>query len=105
MKFLSTNGRAGAVDLQKALLAGLAGDGGLYFPESIPRLALEAFDGCASLPEIGRVLLSPFFEGDSLLRDLKAICNESLNLETKVALRSGCRLSPTAPLRRTRFSS
>lgn len=82
MKFISTNGRAPAVDLQAALLAGLAKDGGLYFPEATERMAIKAFDGCVTLPEVARVFLAPFFEGDTLLADLKTICDESLDIET-----------------------
>lgn len=82
MRFISTNDRAPAVDLQAALLAGLAPDGGLYFPEATERMAIEAFDGCLTLPEVARVFLTPFFEGDTLLADLKAICDESLAFET-----------------------
>lgn len=82
MKFLSTKGRAPAVDLQTALLEGLAPDGGLYFPEAMERQTLEAYRGCASLSEVARVFLTPFFRGDSLLADLKAICDLSLDIET-----------------------
>ena len=38
MKFISTNGQAPAVDLQAALLAGLAPDSGLYVPEELEPL-------------------------------------------------------------------
>lgn len=38
MKYTSTRGRAEAVDFTGALVAGLASDGGLYVPESYPRL-------------------------------------------------------------------
>ena len=82
MKFVSTEGRAPAVDLQTALLAGLATDGGLYFPEVLERRTLEAFRGCDALKDVARAFLTPFFMGDSLLDDLKAICDESLDIET-----------------------
>ena len=54
MKFISTNGRAAPVDLQTALLAGLAPDGGLYFPEEIESAPIGRFDACATLPAGGR---------------------------------------------------
>ncbi len=82
MRFISTNGRAAAVNLQAALLEGLAPDGGLYVPEAMERMAIEAFDGAVTLPEVARVFLTPFFEGDTLLADLKSICDESLAIET-----------------------
>jgi len=84
MKFVSTNGGAGAVDLQTALLAGLAGDGGLYVPERIERRPLADFEGVTSLPAVAARFLAPFFEGDSLLEDLPAICDPSLDIDTPV---------------------
>ena len=59
MKFISTNGTAPAVDLQTALLGGLAPDGGLYVPETVVRLPMSAFDGCVTLPEVARAFLAP----------------------------------------------
>ena len=85
MKFISTNGRAEAVDLRSALLAGLAPDGGLYVPDQPVRFSAEHFKGCVTLPEVAFRFLTPFFEGDPLLGDLKAICDSSLDIETPVA--------------------
>jgi threonine synthase len=82
MKFISTSGHGLAVDLQAALLAGLAPDGGLYVPEVLPRRDLAEFDGATALSDIARVFLTPFFEADPLLADLPAICGESLAIET-----------------------
>ncbi len=82
MKFVSTGGRTTAVDLQSALLAGLAPDGGLFFPESIEPQSIETFEGCLTLPQVARVFLTPFFASDPLLADLRAICEESLDIET-----------------------
>lgn len=58
MRYLSTRSEAPAVDFRGALLAGLAPDGGLYVPESIPRLP----DGWAawSYPEAVAGSLSLF---------------------------------------------
>ena len=84
MKFISTNGTAPAVDLQTALLGGLAPDGGLYVPETVVRLPMSAFDGCVTLPEVARAFLAPFFAGDPLLDSLKAICDTSLKIKTPV---------------------
>ena len=62
MKFLSTNGTSPPVDFSTALLQGLAPDGGLYVPESIPRLPQSFFDrlGNLSLQEIGNEVISQF---------------------------------------------
>ena len=82
MKFISTSGKAAATDLQTALLAGLAPDQGLYFPEALERLGLERFDPCVTLPDVASAFLAPFFQGDPLEAELKTICDESLNIET-----------------------
>lgn len=81
MKFVSTNG-APAVDLQNVLLAGLAPDGGLFVPERIERRSRSDFESATSLPEVAATFLEPFFEGDPLLAELRAICEESLDIET-----------------------
>jgi threonine synthase len=82
MKYASTRGAAPLVGIGPALAAGLAPDGGLYVPQTLPRLELSHFDGAQSLAEIGVPLLTPFFEGDELLRDLPAICAEAFDFET-----------------------
>ncbi|MBK5256384.1 MAG: threonine synthase [Vicinamibacteria bacterium] len=86
MKFISTNGLAKAVDLQSALLAGLAPDSGLYLPEEMEALPQGTFDSCETLPQTARLLLNRFFVGDPLVMDLGEICDESLNLETPMVL-------------------
>ena len=52
MKYVSTRGDAPAIGLGAALVAGLAPDGGLYVPESLPRFGAYDFDGCDTLPTI-----------------------------------------------------
>jgi len=82
MRFISTNAQTGPAALSTALLAGLAPDGGLYFPEEIESRPVVDFDACTTLPQVARVFLKPFFEGGSLLSELKTICDESLDIET-----------------------
>ena len=82
MKFISTRGNLlavgpPAVGLSAAISTGLAPDGGLYVPESLPHFATKDFDGCNTLPEIGTRLLAPFFVGDGLAPQLAAICAEA----------------------------
>ena len=48
MQYVSTRGQAAALGFSDVLLAGLARDGGLYVPETWPRLtpqAIAAFSG------------------------------------------------------------
>ncbi|MDZ7790535.1 MAG: threonine synthase [Xanthomonadales bacterium] len=79
MKFVSTAGGASA-NLAEALTSGLAPDGGLFVPETLPRLPLDALDGCQTLPESARKTLAPFFAGSPLEDELPLICSEALDL-------------------------
>lgn len=80
MKCLSTRGRAPTVDLARALQAGLAPDGGLYVPESLPAVDPGTLDSTASLPETAQSVLAPFFADGPLAGQLGEICRSSLDL-------------------------
>ncbi len=76
MNFAST--RSGeTASLDEALARGLAGDGGLYLPEQLPRFDARDFDGAASLAETACVLLRPFFTGSRLADELEEIVAET----------------------------
>jgi len=45
VKYVSTRGQAPVLDFEGALLSGLARDGGLYVPETWPRLDADAIAG------------------------------------------------------------
>jgi threonine synthase len=64
MKYLSTEGRTPATTFRSALFAGLAPDGGLYVPESLPRLSREMLEALPShsLQSIGKEVLSAFID-------------------------------------------
>ena len=81
MNYLSTRGGVPATTLSAALAAGLAPDGGLYVPQSLPRFSPSDFDGEDSLPDIAATLLAPFFEDDALTQELPAICRESFTFD------------------------
>lgn len=72
------------VTLDAALSAGLAADGGLYVPETLPAFAPGDFDGLSTLPAIAARLLTPFFAGSSLAPALEAICAEALDLPAPI---------------------
>ncbi len=80
MKYLSTRGQSEPVDLAGALRAGLATDGGLYVPETLPRLEPGSFTPNASLTNTAARLLTPFFADSALASALPAICAEALDL-------------------------
>jgi len=69
MQYISTRGRAPKVDFKGALLAGLASDGGLYVPESIPQFSPQKIAGFASLnyADLALEIMMPFV-GESFTR-------------------------------------
>ena len=77
MKYISTRNSAPAATLSEALAAGLAPDGGLYVPQSVPQCALTEFAGLDTLPAIATKLLTAFFSGDPLAPELDVICREA----------------------------
>ncbi|MEP6483145.1 MAG: threonine synthase [Rudaea sp.] len=81
MKFVSTRGKTSPTSLSDALAAGLAPDGGLFIPASIPKLHGTDFDGKESLIDIAASLLEPFFRDDALASELKAICAEAFSFD------------------------
>jgi threonine synthase len=81
MKYASTRGNSPALGLSAALAAGLAPDGGLYVPQSLPKLSPADFDGCNDLPNIAVRLLAPFFADDPLAAELPAICRQAFTFD------------------------
>lgn len=79
MNYLSTRGQSPAVGIDTALAAGLAPDGGLYVPASLPHFSDDDFDGCATLPAIAARLLRPFFAGSALESSLHDLCEEAFD--------------------------
>ena len=62
LRYLSTRGKASPAGFEDVLLEGLAADGGLFVPESWPRLdpeRLEALQG-RPYPEVAQAVLAPF---------------------------------------------
>ena len=76
MQFVSTRGTQ-SVNLDTALVNGIAGDGGLYVPVKLPLFEIADFADAQSLNEVAAVLLAPFFDGSSLQKDLSAILEET----------------------------
>lgn len=76
MKYRSTRGGESAT-LDEALVRGLAGDGGLYLPESLPAFVPEAFAGARDIAEVAEIVLAPFFAGSRLEQALGQIVRET----------------------------
>ena len=69
MRCVSTRG-SDAASLSEAIAVGLARDGGLFMPRSLPTVSLTA----GPLPLVAEALLRPFFEGEPLEGELPGIC-------------------------------
>jgi threonine synthase len=79
MDYISTRGRAEALDFEGVTLAGLASDGGLYVPRAWPTLSREVIAGLAgkSYVETAVTVMAPFV-GDALTEDeLRALCTQA----------------------------
>jgi threonine synthase len=79
VRYVSTRGEAPAFGFMDVTLAGLARDGGLYVPETWPRLSPEAIAGFAGRPyaEVAVEVIAPFV-GDSIPEtDLSRLAREA----------------------------
>lgn len=75
MKYISTRGKSPAQNFEQVLLTGLAPDGGLYVPESLPHYSKEEIQqwGGLTYPELALKIISPFVAGaipEDVLKDL-----------------------------------
>jgi threonine synthase len=88
MQFISTRGSAPPVSVSEAILKGLAPDGGLYVPESLPAFDRGLIDpeisGNLSYPETALAVLRPFFAGDFLESELEAVCREAFSFPVPI---------------------
>ncbi len=65
MKYISTRGKAAELNFEEVLLAGLATDGGLYVPKTLPKYTKDEIAAWAGLSysELAFKLISPFVAG------------------------------------------
>ena len=75
MNFVSTRGGVPPTPFDVALVAGLAPDGGLYVPETIPQVDLDV--PRATLADTADAVLAPYFAGSRLRPRLAALCREA----------------------------
>ena len=79
MKYISTRGQAPALSFEEAILTGLASDGGLYVPETLPQFSKEEIASWAGLSyqELAFKIIEPFVAGDVPSEDLKGIIDRA----------------------------
>ncbi len=65
MRYISTRGQAPALSFEEAMMTGLAVDGGLYVPETIPQMSHDDIAALAgkSYEEVAFAVMKPFVEG------------------------------------------
>lgn len=79
----STNGVSPKVSFSEAIANGIAPDGGLYMPDSLPKLPQALFRNIQemSLREVGFVVMSTLFADTIPSAKLKAIVDDALDFE------------------------
>jgi threonine synthase len=79
VKYISTRGQAPALDFEDVVLTGLAPDGGLYVPETLPEFSQEEIASWAGLSyeELAFKIMAPFVSGAVSDAELKQIISEA----------------------------
>ncbi len=79
MKYISTRGDAPKLSFEEVVLTGLASDGGLYVPETIPSFSKEEIASWAGLNyrDLAYKVILPFVEDEIPREDLKDIIDRS----------------------------
>ena len=79
IRYVSTRGHAPELNFEDVLLAGLASDGGLYVPTSLPTFSHEQLVAMQGMryPDLAYEIVSPFVGECIDEADLRAILNET----------------------------
>jgi threonine synthase len=85
MNYRSTRDGGRPVALSQAIREGLAGDGGLYVPVSMPQIDRSKLAGRETLRAVATPLLRPFFAGDPLSERLDEILDEAFDFPAPLA--------------------
>lgn len=84
MRFYSTKGNDISVGFKDALFHGLAPDGGLYMPETIPHLGIDFFKSDLSYPELAVGMIHPFTKDDLTHAQLINICELAFDFPLRI---------------------
>src|SRR5690554_4072697 len=79
MRYISTRGKAPACSFEQVLLTGLAPDGGLYVPETLPTFSAEQIASWRGLPydQLAFHVIQPFVDGEIPDGVLQRLISES----------------------------
>jgi threonine synthase len=90
MHFVSTRGDTPATGIDAALIAGLAPDGGLYVPETVPTLPASLVRmPSPSLAQTASEALAPYFIESSLRDALPALCARAFDFDAPLRMLRG----------------
>lgn len=83
MKYLSTNKKSPAESLKEAVLHGLAADGGLYLPTSIPTMEKNFWEKLKGMnfQEIAFAVAQKLIDGEIPDQELKEIITKAINFD------------------------
>jgi threonine synthase len=97
MRYVSTRGEAASLDFTSVMLAGLARDGGLYVPETWPRLTTETIASFSGRPyaEVACEVIHPFVGSSIPAADLARMAQEAYGTFRHPATTPLVQLSPT----------
>ncbi|MFT7287208.1 MAG: threonine synthase [Halieaceae bacterium] len=79
MNYISTRGTAPALGFEDVLLTGLASDGGLYVPETLPTFSVGEMEAMADMdyPTLAHRILLPFVDEAFSSEELREIINDT----------------------------
>jgi threonine synthase len=84
MRFQSTRDASHTLGLSEAIARGLAPDGGLYVPSSLPGLDRARLGESGDLPVLAERLIAPFAAGDAMSGRLAEITRDAFNFPAPV---------------------
>ena len=84
MRLHSTRDRTLTAGLGEAIARGLAPDGGLYVPETLPRLDVAALERAGSLADVAAGLVQPFAAGDAMATLVPAITTDAFDFPAPI---------------------
>jgi len=79
VKYISTRGQAPVLNFEEVLLTGLASDGGLYVPQTLPTFSADEIAAMASLDyaQLAQKIITPFVQDCIPAHDLQAILEDT----------------------------
>ena len=79
MKYISTRGGCPPQNFEHVLLSGLAPDGGLFIPQTLPTFSAEQIEAMKSLQyaDLALEIVTPFVDGEIPTSQLKKVIDES----------------------------